>query len=1005
MVALNPAPDTLGLASPALGPWFRDGSATTPTLPPPNGTLSVNVSLPQNMEWRAPASGTAAYAIATDPRPAFLASLRQANGNPAFANGNLVVLFTLLPEVELRLSAISNILPSPDNNPVPAGGAGRPPLRHLALEIPASAAGDIDAVERLRADNLPAALSGADERAAYLGLTAGGGLGNAAQPIAELHRPAKTNAVILKNRTASQLDVLMWAFDDRGRALDPGAVANWLAFLASGGTQWDNLWAHTDAADQRTATVNASRTLLFCTASEGPLPDAFRSRLTLQGLTAVAGDLYTVGASPSVQISAAGNPNSDTMPVPRLALLPNGNYAAAGAPGTALFAGWVSAGWPAAITRDFARIAVTDIESLLVGANRTDESQATPTLRLNALRNTATTPFLSTTDAAAASLMTALNTGAAAIAMSPVMDTDWGPLAAPSLGTGTAPDTLTFTVHALRGEGTPDGGTVADQRIAVRFPAGSLPANAWIRLWPHGLDPTTGLRFRQDGGAGRADASGRAFVVMSIPDGTAAPADPSADPVRLSFDALVTTTADARYYVEQRYARPSLTTGSREPLPTLPGNLPGGQTAWICEAGAALARGSNQLGSGQTLLAIPSDEEAGTYALVDRTTLDDSDVAAATLRNAVGSGDRLVVTVPAFASTPEGDVIDATGVIGASGAAVLRRTRNLLAPINTFGQPVPTMERREVAAIDPAGATGAVATTPGRASSHEAPPSQLAHPGVPASAEIHGTGVAVAGPLAAALTPIMRERAAANLSAFITLAQAPITTPADPGGTSTFGAILETLTHGITGDASVRAFLAAREPHGGFMPGQSWTSLKSQIESAIPLDLDTLIDTSTFDDDTLAASLDRAIVKTRDGAAEAARAIQAAIARAEDLIYLETPAIDALTAGSGTIALVSAIVTRLGERSGLTVVLCVPEKFLPGQAKKLEAIRKAGVNSALKALTDAAPDNVVLFTPSAGSGRALHMSSTTVIVDDVILITGSTHLWRRGLTIDISLSF
>ena len=86
------------------------------------------------------------------------------------------------------------------------------------------------------------------------------------------------------------------------------------------------------------------------------------------------------------------------------------------------------------------------------------------------------------------------------------------------------------------------------------------------------------------------------------------------------------------------------------------------------------------------------------------------------------------------------------------------------------------------------------------------------------------------------------------------------------------------------------------------------------------------------------------------------------------------------------------------------VILCVPERFLPGQPSKLEEIRIAGINAALKSLVDAAPDNVELFTPIAGSGRRLYMASTTVIVDDVFMLTGTTHLWRRGLTFDSSLA-
>ena len=331
-------------------------------------------------------------------------------------------------------------------------------------------------------------------------------------------------------------------------------------------------------------------------------------------------------------------------------------------------------------------------------------------------------------------------------------------------------------------------------------------------------------------------------------------------------------------------------------------------------------------------------------------------------------------------------MIDTSGPVGTNGAALLRRTRNgLIDDVTTFGRPVPTMERREVAAIDPAGGTGAVATTPGRAASHEAPPSQLGHPGVPASAEIHGTGVAIAGPLAGALAMLMRERAAATLEDFIGVAQVPINMPADPGGRRRSVPVLETLTHGVTGDLSVRTYIATQAPLGGFTPGQSWQDLKTSLEAALPLDLDTLMDTATFDDDTLAAALDRVILKTRDGAAQAAKRDPGgdsargrlrlpgnAGARRADRRHCAP--------GRSVLSMPSSRVWP--QRPALTVLLCVPEKFLPGQPKKVEDVRRGGVGAALKALRDAAPGNVVLFTPTAGSGRPLHMASTTVIVDD-----------------------
>ena len=226
----------------------------------------------------------------------------------------------------------------------------------------------------------------------------------------------------------------------------------------------------------------------------------------------------------------------------------------------------------------------------------------------------------------------------------------------------------------------------------------------------------------------------------------------------MSFDALVATDADARYYVEQRFDRPALVNGARETLPALPGNLPG-LTAWICEQGAAMVRGAGQLGSGQTLLAVPASEDSGTYALVDPATLDDTDVATGTLRNAVGAGDRLIVTVPAFADTPEGDVIDTSGPVGTNGAALLRRTRNGLIDDVTHIRPSRADDGAARGGGDRSGGrdgrgrhhTGSC-RKPRSAALAAGPPRR---PGVRRDSR-HGRGDS--GPLAGALAMLMRER-------------------------------------------------------------------------------------------------------------------------------------------------------------------------------------------------------------------------------------------------------
>lgn len=78
--------------------------------------------------------------------------------------------------------------------------------------------------------------------------------------------------------------------------------------------------------------------------------------------------------------------------------------------------------------------------------------------------------------------------------------------------------------------------------------------------------------------------------------------------------------------------------------------------------------------------------------------------------------------------------------------------------------------------------------------------------------------------------------------------------------------------------------------------------------------------------------------------------------------------------------------------------------WLPDRTAKLEDIRKAAVKAALKRLKDAAQDRVVLLSPIAGVGRKLHLSAATIVVDDAVLLGGTAHLWRRGLTFDSALS-
>src|SRR5205814_3372223 len=122
--------------------------------------------------------------------------------------------------------------------------------------------------------------------------------------------------------------------------------------------------------------------------------------------------------------------------------------------------------------------------------------------------------------------------------------------------------------------------------------------------------------------------------------------------------------------------------------------------------------------------------------------------------------------------------------------------------------------------------------------------------------------------------------------------------------------------------------------------------------------------------------------------------------RAEDFIYIETPALDGLQAGMKTgtddpLDLWQTLIDRMQARQGLVVIICTPVRMLPGMPQKLAAVRDQAFLDAKNRLDQ---ERVVVFSPSSGPGRSLRIASTTVIVDDAYVLTGTAHLWRRGLT-------
>ena len=156
----------------------------------------------------------------------------------------------------------------------------------------------------------------------------------------------------------------------------------------------------------------------------------------------------------------------------------------------------------------------------------------------------------------------------------------------------------------------------------------------------------------------------------------------------------------------------------------------------------------------------------------------------------------------------------------------------------------------------------------------------------------------------------------------------------------------------------------------------------------------------------MARALDRRILTSAFGAREVLTALLAAIDRAQDLIYLETPAVDNLAIDSGgeNTRLWQRLISRMIARKGLRVVLCVPTLLAPGTPKRMQEVRDHCLMDAVGAIRAVATDRFALFSPGVGPDRAERLASTSVIVDDTFALTGTTHLSRRGLSWDSSLA-
>jgi hypothetical protein len=174
---------------------------------------------------------------------------------------------------------------------------------------------------------------------------------------------------------------------------------------------------------------------------------------------------------------------------------------------------------------------------------------------------------------------------------------------------------------------------------------------------------------------------------------------------------------------------------------------------------------------------------------------------------------------------------------------------------------------------------------------------------------------------------------------------------------------------------------------------------------------------TTPNDPELHRQLVREVRTCKYGRRDTQWALRRALRHARDLVYIETPLFGATSHPTGgptdplaAVDLITELANRLVAEPRLRVVILVPRNvpfvagyepwsayFYGARAAAAQTLRTAGgtVNSP----TGPRP-RVVIAHPTGVPGRPLVIRTTTVIVDDVWCLTGTSTLSRRGLTFD-----
>jgi hypothetical protein len=275
---------------------------------------------------------------------------------------------------------------------------------------------------------------------------------------------------------------------------------------------------------------------------------------------------------------------------------------------------------------------------------------------------------------------------------------------------------------------------------------------------------------------------------------------------------------------------------------------------------------------------------------------------------------------------------------------------------------------------------------------------ELADPGNPSGPDVFASGVQVGGQLGydLALHTLKRAESVFPLGAaalgWIAVTDGNNWSPpaADTTGTVA-GVMLETIAPLV--DSPELSLLPAPTP--GDTVQNAVNALAAKMGVPAP-------QVSVANEAQLLQELERESQTASAGQHEALLSLARAIAQAEDYIYVEGPAFSATSFGNdGGLDLVSLLGQRLTNVPRLKLIICVPRlpDFTPAKANWARAAF-AQRAAAISKLIQAAPGQVLAFSPVGFPGRWSAIRSTTVLVDDVYALVGASHFRRRGMTFD-----